>query len=302
MNYPGGHRTTWVAGPPVGAPGALPARSVPRRVRYVGPPAYPAVPRWGFPRLGWRVPTSVPGATTREPDTPQRLVRHARRAVTVLWMVAISALLAGGGEIWRYILLLLGRTEALPGDVVAVSDALVNTGAALAAVTGLILIILVPRWLLSAREVAASISGDRPARPVWQVLLGVLLPVLNLFVAGSVLSELEHSALGLAGRQRPRPSRLVRAWWLAWAAGEVVAVVTFLLGLRTDVSSRANGVLWYAVTDLVAVAVAVLTVLVVNSITGVLAPTSVRARLRVVRVAGAPAPPLRPARPSGAVR
>jgi hypothetical protein len=150
--------------------------------------------------------------------------------------------------------------------------------------------------------VAASIAGERPARPVWEVLLGVLLPGLNLFVAGSVLAELEHSALGLAGRARPRPSRLVCGWWLAWAAGEILAVLTFLLGFRTDVSSRANGVLWYAMTDLVAVAVAVLTVGVVNAITGVLAPASVGARQQVVRVADAPAPPLRPTRPSGAVR
>ncbi|HEX4722751.1 MAG TPA: DUF4328 domain-containing protein [Pseudonocardiaceae bacterium] len=301
MNYPSGYRTTWVATPPPG-PGALPARPIPRRVRYVGPPAYRATPRWGFPQLGWRAPTSVPGATTREPHTPQRTARFARRAVTVLWMVAISAFLAGGGEVWRYVLLLVGRTEALPADVVAVSDALVNTGAALAAVTGLLCVVLVPRWLLAAREVAAGISGDGPARPDWQVLLGVLLPGLNLFVAGSVFAELEHTALGLAGRERPRPSRLVVVWWSTWAGGELLAIVTLLLGLRTDVGSRANGVLWYAATDLVAVAVAVLTVLVVNVITSVLAPTSIAVRQQVVRVDGAPEPPLRPARPTGAVR
>jgi hypothetical protein len=217
-------------------------------------------------------------------------------------MVAISALLAGGGEVWRYVLLLIGRTEALPGDVVAVSDALVNTGAALAGVTGLVSLVLVPRWLLAAREVAAAVSGDRPARPDWQVLLGVLLPVLNLFVAGSVLAELEHTAVGLTGRQRPQPSRLVLSWWLVWACGEVLALLTILLGLRTDVGSRANGVLWYAATDLVAVAVAVLTVLVLNSITGVLAPTVSGVRQRVVRVDGAPEPPLRATRPAGSVR
>jgi hypothetical protein len=217
-------------------------------------------------------------------------------------MVAISAFLAGGGEVWRYVLLLVGRTEALPADVVAVSDALVNTGAALAAVTGLLCVVLVPRWLLAAREVAAGISGDGPARPDWQVLLGVLLPGLNLFVAGSVFAELEHTALGLAGRERPRPSRLVVVWWSTWAGGELLAIVTLLLGLRTDVGSRANGVLWYAATDLVAVAVAVLTVLVVNVITSVLAPTSIAVRQQVVRVDGAPEPPLRPARPTGAVR
>jgi len=301
MSYPSGYRTTWVATPPPG-PGAPPARPIPRRVRYVGPPAYPAVPRWGFPRLGWRTPTVVPGTAARPPYTPEKMTSFGRRAVTVLWMVAISAFLAAGGEIWRYVLLLLGRSEALPGDVVATSDALVNTGAALAAVTGLLSLVLVPRWLLAAREVATELTGDRPARPDWQVLLGVLLPVLNLFVAGAVLAELEHTALGLTGRDRPRPSRLVLVWWLAWAAGEVLAIVTLLLGLRADVSSRANGVLWYAVTDLVAVAVVVLTVAVVNALTSVLAPTTIGAWQQVVSVDGAPAPPLRPTRPIGAVR
>ena len=302
MSYPSGYRTNWVATPPPG-PGALQARPIPRRVRYVGPPAYPAVPRWGFPRLAWRAPTVVPGTTARRPYTPELLTRFARRASTVLWMVAISAFLAAGGEVWRYVLLLIGRSEALPGDVVATSDALVNVGAALAAVTGLLSLVLVPRWLLAAREVATELTGDRPARPDWQVLLGVLLPVFNLFVAGSVLVELEHTALGLSGRDRPRPSRLVLGWWLAWAAGETLAIVTFLLDrLRTDVGARANGVLWYAVTDLVAVVVAVLTVLVINALTTVLAPTTVGVRRQVISVAGAPAPPMRPTRPTGALR
>lgn len=301
MHPYGGHRTTWVATPPPG-PGALPVRPLPRRVRYAGPPAYPAPPRWGFPRLAWRAPTSVPGTVTREPHTPEGVARFARRATTVLWMVAISALLAGGGEVWRYVLLLLGRAEALPADVVDVSDALVNTGAALAAVTGVVCLVLVPRWLLAAREVASSFTDERPARPDWQVLLGVLLPGLNLFVAGAVLAELEHTALGLRGDVRPRPSRLVLAWWGTWAAGVLLAILTLLLDLRTGVDSRANGVVWYAMTDLVAVAVAVLTVLVINSITGFLAPGALSARQRVVSVHGAPQPPLRPARPTGAVR
>jgi hypothetical protein len=292
-----------VANPPSGPiPAGRPPR--PRRFRYTGPPAYPAVPRWGLPRLGWREPTSVPGTTARQPRTPARLVRHAHTATTVLWMVAISAVLAAGGEVWRYVLLVLGRSEALPGQVVAISDALVNTGAALAAVLGVIALVLVPRWLLTARDVAATVSGDRPARPDWQVLLGVLLPGLNLFVAGSVLAELEHMALGLTGRDRPRPSRLVLAWWVVWAGSEVTAIVTVLLGLRAGISAHANGVLWYAATDLVAVAVAVLTVFVLGAITALLAPGSVRTRqrLRVVSVTGAPEPTLRRDRPSGALR
>jgi formate hydrogenlyase subunit 3/multisubunit Na+/H+ antiporter MnhD subunit len=84
---------------------------------------------------------------------------------------------------------------------------------------------------------------------------------------------------------------------------EVLAVTTALLNLRTGVQARADGVLWYAATDLVAVAVAVLTLLVIGALTGLVAPGTVRgpSRMRVVRVDGAPVPP-RVARPSGSAR
>jgi formate hydrogenlyase subunit 3/multisubunit Na+/H+ antiporter MnhD subunit len=85
---------------------------------------------------------------------------------------------------------------------------------------------------------------------------------------------------------------------------EVLAVTTALLNLRDGVQARADGVLWYATTDLAAVVVAVLTVLVVGALTGLVAPSAVHnpRRMRVVSVADAPAPPLRPARPTGSAR
>jgi hypothetical protein len=272
-------------------------------VPYYGPPAYPVIPRWGFPQLAWREPTSVPGTPARPPRSLHRVVVHARLAVAVLWLVALSALLSGAGEIWRYVLLAMGRSMALSPVVVAVSDALVNTGSVLAAVTGVVALVLVLRWLLGIREVAAGQADVRPARRDWQVLVGVLVPGLNLFVAGSVLAELESTALGEQDT-RPRPSRLVQGWWLAWVVSEVLAVTTALLNFRTSVQGRADDVLWYATTDLVAVVVAVLTVLVVGALTGLVAPASVRGprQLRVISVADAPAPPLRPARPAGSAR
>ncbi len=301
MGYPGvPHRVTWVATPPNGW---WPPRSRSTKVPYHGPPRYPVIPRWGFPQLAWREPTSVPGTPARPPRSVRRVVSHARIAVSVLWLVAISAFLAGGGEVWRYVLLVVGRSNALPDNVVAVSDALVNTGALLAALAGVVALVLVLRWLLGIREVAAGQAGVRPVRADWQVLVGTLVPVLNLFVAGSVLAELEQTALG-GGRGRPRPSRLVLAWWVVWAGSEVLAITTALLNLRTGVQARADSVLWYAATDLVAVAVAVLTVLVIGALTGLVAPSTVRGarRERVVRVAGAPAPPLRAARPAHSAR
>ncbi|HEX5404565.1 MAG TPA: DUF4328 domain-containing protein, partial [Pseudonocardiaceae bacterium] len=299
MGYPGvPHRVTWVATPPSGwwSPPGQSARP-PAQVPYYGPPAYPGVPRWGFPQLAWREPTSVPGTPARPPQSVRRVVKHARVAVSLLWAVAIAAFLAAGGEIWRYVLLVLGRSESLPDDVVAASDALVNTSALLAAAAGVIALILVLRWLLGIRQVAATMAGHRSARPDWQVLVGVLVPGLNLFVTGSVLAELEHTALSDPGA-RPRPSRLVLAWWAVWVVSEVLAVTTALLNLRPSVQARADSVLWYAATDLVAVAVAVLTLLVIGALTGLVAPTTVRGpnRMRVVRVEGAPMPP-RVARP-----
>jgi hypothetical protein len=247
----------------------------------------------------------VPGTPSRPPRSTARVLRYARVATSVLWMVAISALLAAGGEIWRYALLVIGRDSALSSDVVAVSDALVETGALLAAATGLIALVATLCWLLGMRDVAGTLAGTRPARPDWQVLLGVLLPGLNLFVAGSVLAELENTAVTLTGPPvRPRPSRLVFAWWAAWVVSEVIAVLTLLLDLRTGVQARADGVLWYALTDLVAVVAAVLTVRVVNAITGMVVPASLNGlhRLRVVRVDGAPEQRSRRERPVGTTR
>src|ERR1700759_654236 len=170
MGYPGiPHRVTWVASPPSGwwSP-----RQQPSRMPYYGPPAYPAIPRWGFPRLAWREPTSVPGTPARAPRSLRRVVRVARIAVAVLWLVAISALLAAGGEVWRYVLLVLGRTEALSSDVVTTSDYLVNTGSILAGIAGVAALVLVVRWLLDIRDIPATMTGVRPARADWQVLVG----------------------------------------------------------------------------------------------------------------------------------
>lgn len=306
MAYPAGsHRMTWVATPPPGWPVPAEFRSPTGGLPYYGPPAYPAVPRWGFPRLAWREPTSVPGTQARPPRSTERVLRYARVSTSVLWMVAISSLLAAGGEIWRYALLVVGRDEALSSDVVAVSDALVDTGALLAAATGLIALVSTLCWVLGLREVAGTLAGTRPARPDWQVLLGVLLPGLNLFLAGSVLAELEHTAMAVTEpTARPRPSRLVFAWWAAWVVSEVLAVLTLLLDLRTGVQARADGVLWYAVTDLVAAVAAVLTVRVVASITGMVVPASLPGthRFQVVRVDGAPEELARRTRPLGATR
>jgi len=288
----------WVATPP-----GEPQRRPPRRpAAYTGPPAYRFPPRWGFPRLVWRPARQVPGGIAAPDRSARTLLRSARITGPALLAVAVSGGLAAGGELFRYVLLVIGRTATLPGALVAASDSLVLSGSILGLFAWLFATAFALRWLLVARGVAAGLAGVRPARPDWAVLLGMLLPVLNLFLTGPVLAELEHTAHHAAGRVRP--SRLVLAFWVVFAADEVVAVITILWRLRTGIQAQADGVLWHAATDLLAVAVAVLAMRVVDGVTGALvspAATGLRG-LRVVGVADAPAPALRPARPAGSRR
>ncbi|HVK20045.1 MAG TPA: DUF4328 domain-containing protein [Actinokineospora sp.] len=290
----------WVATPPPGPP----APASPRRFGpYLGPPSYRSTPRWGFPALAWRWPTSVAAAESTTSATEQVRTR-GRLAMGALVALAIFSVLAAGAEAWRYVLLLSARTSALPRGTVAASDSLVVTSAFASVAFGIAAAALLLWWLVPARKAAQEIAGYASARPMWQVVVGVVVPGINLVVPGAVVAELEHAAMRKPGDERPSPSGLVRTWWIALAVGGVAFAVTVLWRLRDSVQAKADGVLISAATDLIAAAVAVLTVLVVLRISALLAPVdpdSVRL-MRVISVDGAPAPELRTHRTPGAQR
>ncbi|GAA5158480.1 DUF4328 domain-containing protein [Amycolatopsis dongchuanensis] len=290
-------RVRWVASPP---PGALPPRPVRPVERYTGPPRYPVPPRWGFPNLTWREPTAVPGTPSGYPRPVERVRVLSRNAITVLWFLAGLTLLGAVAEFWRYALLVISRDSALHSDVVAMSDALEIISSLLSVVFGLLAIASVVWWLLVARQAAADENGHEPPRSARQVLLGTLVPGLNLVLAGSVLAELEHAVLRRPVDERPRPSRLVLAWWAAWLLDAVLMVLVIVWRFRDGVQAQADGVFLSGLLDLSAALLAVLTALVVHRVTSLLAPISVdKLRLRrVVEVKGAPAPALRPVRPT----
>lgn len=293
-------RAGWVATTP---PGADPYAR-PRRPRYLGPPSYASPPRWGFPPLAWRWPTSVPGTPVRSPVSVDRVRAANNYASTVLAVLAAIMLFAAGTEIWRYVLLIRSRTGALPNATVSTSDALVLAGSIFAITLALFAVVLALFWLSLARSVAADLAGHEPARPDWQVLLCLVIPGVNLVVPGSALAELEHTILRRPLEQRPRPSRLLLSWWIAWAGSGLLCTATVLWRLRSGVQAQADGVLWTAATYVLAAVVAVLTMRVIRRLTTLLAPIdpdSVRL-MHVIKVDGAPAPPLRPGRPPGSTR
>ncbi|MFF5989728.1 DUF4328 domain-containing protein [Prauserella flavalba] len=280
-------RVRWVASVPAGV---APRRRAQAPELYTGPPFYPTPPRWGFPNLAWRRPTAVPGTASGVPVPLQRLRMIARNTVTLLWTLAGLAAVAGGAEIWRYVLLVQSRDSALSPGVVGASDALVLSFSLLTFVLALFAIAATVWWLFVARSAAADEVGEEPPRPGWQVLVGTLVPGPNLVLAGPILAELEHATLRRSRERRPRPSRLVLAWWGTWLLNAVLLVLTVSWRLKDGVQADADGVVLSALTDLSAAGLAVLTALVVNRFTRLLAPIEGRILrpLRVVRVTGAP--------------
>ena len=303
MSWPGQQRprpVRWVAEPPRTAGG--PAR--PREERpYTGPPSYPAIPRWGFPHVAWRWPTTVPGTPSERPRPAERLQMIARNAVGVLCTVAALAVLAGGAESWRYALLVRSRDAALSADIVGASDALVLIISLLTFLLGLTAIAITVWWLLVARGAAEEQSGRPPARSMWRTLLAVVVPGVNLVMAGSVLAELEHAASEESPLRRPRPSRLVWCWWAAWVVNGVLLAVTIGWRVGDSVQAQADAVLLNAALNLSAAVLAAITAFVVHRLTRLLAPARTLAphRMRVLDVRGAPEPPRRE-RPTTAAR
>ena len=292
----------WVATPPGGVRPQTRAR--PRR-RYTGPPAYPAVPRWGFPLLSWRWPLALPSRPRVDPV--ERVASLGATAVSMLWITAGVAAGAAGAELWRYVLLLQSRSDALSKTPLAISDALVATTGILTWILGMLCGITVVLWTLRARAAAGERTGTHPVRPDWQFIAGVLVPGLNLFVPGSVLAELEHTVLVAEGAReasaRPKPSRLVLVWWAAWAASLLLGWLTFAWGFREGVQAMADGVVLHIWNNLSVVALAVATIHVLRYLTHLLTPVDTTAfpRLRVLGVHGAPAPGRAP-RPADAPR
>jgi hypothetical protein len=268
-----------------------------RKLPYLGPPSYNSTPRWGFPALAWRWPTTVPGTTKPgdQPITIDRVRAVSGHASAMLWTVAGLALLAGGGEIWRYVLLLQSRNGALSDSLVATSDAVVTVAAILAMAFAVLTVVVVFWWLHLARRVAAESAGRTLARSDRQVLVYLLIPGVNLAMAGVILAELENDVVR---GQRPRPSRRLAVWWATWVGSGLLFTAAVLWRFRDGVQARADGVVLSALTDLAAVAVAILTALLIRRLTALLAPIDPqRARfMRVLKVSNAPEPPLREAR------
>lgn len=257
---------TWVAVPP---PGPVAAQPATRAARYTGPPRYRFIPPWGFPALPWKPPLE---ATPQRRDALTATRATLATLTPALWATAAVAVLACAAEVWRYLLLLASRSDALAAAAVAASDALVVAAGTVAPILATVAGVLLVLWSVRASRTAGEHAGVVPARSSRGIVAGWVVPLLDLTVPGSVLAEIEHAALHRPAEQRPRPSRLLRFWWGLWVADLVFAVIVALWTLRTGVQARADGVLLHASLDLLAAVTAGVTAVLAVRLTRLLTP------------------------------
>jgi hypothetical protein len=246
----------WVAHPPPGPQPSdrPPARKV-RRVRYAGPPRYrPAPPRWGFPPTGWRP------AEPTDPDAGvQAPIGALRVAAAAAFLTAGLCAVAAAGEIWRFRLMLQGRTMVLDGNRLAVSDRLLVLASWLALLAAFVTALLATPAIVRAHRAAAATAGRSVTRRPIDVWLRLLVPLWNSYGAGQVLTETEALLAHRESRAgSPQTSVLIRWWWLSWLISSALTIVTLVRGLGGSVQAIADTVELHIAVDAAAALVTLL--------------------------------------------
>lgn len=275
----------WVAHPPApGGPGGWgptaaklrkPRRS--KRIRpYGGPPAYRGGhPQWAFPPVIWR---DLPDETPNVPvDDPSAALRWAAGMSAV---TAVTALVAAGAEIWRFVLLLEGRTLVLSGSVVRASDVLVAaSGLAVLTFAVLMAAFAVPA-LVRTHHAAARKLGFAPSRSGPGIVARLLVPIWSVYGAGQIVTEIDRmlgrsSGTGNSARDtdeavpdRAGSSWVVKAWWASWVVSAVLITVTLARGYGGSLQAIADTVELHIAVDLVAAVVAALAAVILLRFAG----------------------------------
>ncbi len=257
----------WYAHPPPGLnshpTGATRSRQFARagsastqRRPYLGPPSYGSeYPRWGYRPVAF--PAPAPQAP-RQSTNPVPALRLASRLAAVTTVVA---LVAAGSEIWRFGLMLEGRTRVLSGEIVRVSDVLVAASGIAVLVAAVSAMVVGASALAQAHTGAVAVAGRARSRTTFGVLCRLLVPIWNIYGAGQIVMEIDRMLASVAepeGRQRRFP--VTAAWWSAWALSCILVLAALVRGLGGSLQAIADTVELHIAVDLAAAAVAVLTV------------------------------------------
>jgi len=278
----------WIAHPPPGV--SRPARD--RPASPVTPGETPSYrfghPRWGFPAVVWR-----PAPTGPDPAGPAPSPQ-LRRAAWLGWLTAAAALVAAGAELWRFLLMIDGRTKVLSATEVTTSDALVAASSLAVLAFAILTVAIAVTALIRTHRWAAVAAGRAPSRSAGAVAARLLVPGWNVYGAGQILVEID-TLLGPSDDSRPRAAgrRLVLLWWSSWVVNAVLVVVTLGRGLGGSLQAIADTVELHIAVDVSAAVVAGLGALVLRRFARLIDGPRLRPTRWVVQ-APAPTRPLPP--------
>ena len=196
-------------------------------------------------------------------DTDSSRDAPLRALLVGIWAAGITglaAVTAAGAEIWRYSLMLRGRTEVLPGTTVSASDHLVTVAAAVVLVAALVTAIVIAGAFVRLHAGAARRNGLEPSRPAASVLARLVVPGWNVWGLGVVAGEIDGLLSAGPDRPvaRPRLSRLVLAFWVAWIVDIALVLITLVRAFATSDQAVADTVELHIFVDLAGAVVAVL--------------------------------------------
>ncbi len=263
----------WIAHPPPGGPPSQTSKAeaptARRRRPYLGPPSYRGDhPRWSFPAVVW---TEAP-----EPALPpvKDPVPALRGASWLAVLTGLAALTAAGAEIWRFVLMVQGRTLVLSGTAVRTSDILVATAGLTAIAAALVTVVLAARALVRSHMAAARRLGRAPSRNAAGIISRLLVPVWNIYGAGQIITEIDQMLMqGSRSDERVRRSRLPALWWAAWICSAVLIVITLARGAGGSLQAIADTVELHIAVDLLAAIVAVLSAVLFRRFARIFCPS-----------------------------
>ena len=219
-------------------PGAAPP---PRRIRRpLGPtPRYAVIPRWGLQDQ------FDPTGPTQEVEPPRSSTRMVH-ATLLITMIALA--FAVVVHIANYALLLYNRSTLLNPIVAGVATWAGVAASVLVFFALIATTVVLTNWLIARRAVAYTRLEIPDPRPAWQLWLGCLLPLVNLFWAPVFVIELARVENRLAWLRAP-----IVVWWCAWCVSFFVSMFSFATSFTRDAQGIAN--------NTVAVTIAYLTAL-----------------------------------------
>jgi hypothetical protein len=217
-------------------PGAAPA---PRNVRRpLGPtPRYAVIPRWGLrDHFDTGYDAAAPNAETRTGPSVGMV-----RGTLVTTTVALG--FAAAVHIVRYALLLVNRATLLNPWVAGIATWLGVAASVVALFMVVASALVLTNWVIGRRAQAFARRDTTDHRPAWEMRVGSLIPVVNLFWAPIYVIELAD-AEGRLSRLRAA----IVTWWCVW----IFSTVMSAFSIATSFTSDPQGIADNTVTTIVA--------------------------------------------------